>query len=201
MIPHIKRHLIKGQNGFGIAELIIALLVISILVVLALPKITVSRRLSHFSAVQRQISTSLNEARQSAMSQRTAITFRYDDANKRTIIYGGGFGALGDAKNQKTDFANTGLLSTEIIYGRPTGVSASALGDTSNMTDLTADVVDVTFQPDGSVTDVSNNPINKALFFYHAKSKKDTAFAVSVLGAGGGTKIWRYSKSVDAYVQ
>jgi prepilin-type N-terminal cleavage/methylation domain-containing protein len=201
MIKHIKTRVLHGQKGFSLPEILIVLLIIAILVVLALPQITTSRRLFRFSGVQRQIATSLNEARQNAMSQRAAITFRYDDANKRTIIYGGGFGVLGDAKNQKIDFANSGLAASEIVYGRPTGVSTSALGDTSNMTDLTANVVDITFQPDGSVTDASNNPVNKALFFYDNKSKKETAFAISILGAGGRTKIWRYSKGVDAYVE
>jgi prepilin-type N-terminal cleavage/methylation domain-containing protein len=192
---------IKNQKGFSLPEVIIVLLVIAILVVLALPQITASRRLFRFSGMQRQIASSLNEARQNAMSQRTAITFRYDDANKRIVIYGGKFGALGTAGNQKTDFANTGLVATEIVYGRPTGASTAALGDSSNLTALAANVVDITFQPDGSVTDASNNPVNKALFFYDSKSKKDTAFAISVLGAGGRTKVWRYSKGVDAYVE
>lgn len=192
---------IKDQRGFSLPELIIVLLIIAILVVLALPQITASRRLMRFSAMQRQVATALNETRQHAMSQRTAVTFRYDNAGKRIIIYGGKFGVLGDAKNQKTDFATSGLLPNEIVYGRPAGASASALGDSSNLTELSANVVDVTFQPDGSVTDSGNNPVNKALFFYDAKSKKDTAFAVSILGAGGRTKIWRYSKGVDAYVE
>ncbi len=182
-------------------EVLIVLLIIAILVVLALPQITASRRMFRFSGLQRQISTSLNETRQNAMSQRTAMTFRYDDANKRIIIYGGNFGAFGDAKNQKTNFANSGLLTTEIVYGRPTGVTATALGDSSNMTALTANVVDITFQPDGSIVDASGNPTNKALFFYDSKSKTDGAFAISVLGAGGRTKVWRYSKGAKAYVE
>ena len=135
------------------------------------------------------------------MSQRAPVTFRYDDANKRIIIYGGKFGALGDLGNQKTDFANTGLLPGEINYGRPSGASTAALGDGSNMNALTAGVVDITFQADGSVVDASNNPINKALFFFDSKSQKDTAFAISVLGAGGRTKVWRYSKGINAYVE
>jgi hypothetical protein len=151
--------------------------------------------------MQPQVATALNETRQHAMSQRNAVTFRYDDASKRIIIYGGSFGVFGDAKNQKTDFATSGLVPGEIVYGRPSGASAAALGDSSNMTELSTGFVDITFQPDGSVVDVGNNPVNKALFFYDVKSKKDTAFAVSVLGAGGRTKIWRYSKGVDAYVE
>jgi prepilin-type N-terminal cleavage/methylation domain-containing protein len=192
---------IKNQKGFSLPEIIIVLLIIAILVVLALPQITASRRLFRFSAVQRQISTSLNETRQNAMSQRNPVTFRYDDVNKQIVIYGGGFGVLGDVKNQKTKFATSGLLPTEIIYGRPPGASTAALGDSSNMTALTSQFVDITFQPDGSVIDTSGNPVNKALFFYDSKSKLDGAFAVSVLGAGGRTKVWRYSKGVNAYVE
>jgi prepilin-type N-terminal cleavage/methylation domain-containing protein len=192
---------IKNQKGFSLPEVLIVLLIIAILVVLALPQITASRRLFRFSALQRQISTSLNEARQNAMSQRAAITFRYDNANKRIVIYGGGFGAFGDARNQKTDFANSGLLKTEIVYGRPSGVTTAGLGDSSNMTALSSGVVDITFQPDGSVLDAGGNPTNKALFFYDSKSKKDGAFAISVLGAGGRTKVWRYSKGANAYVE
>jgi len=192
---------IKNQKGFSLPELLIVLLIISILVVLALPQITASRRLLRFSGIQRQLGTSLNEARQNAMSQRKVVTFRYDDANKRIIIYGGSFGALGDAKNQKTDFATSGLLPGEIVYGRPSGASAAALGDSSDMTALSGNAVDITFQTDGSVVDASNNPVNKALFFYDKKSKKDGAFAVSVLGAGGRTKVWRYSKGANIYVE
>lgn len=191
----------KQQNGFSLPELLIVLLVISILVVLALPQISSSRRLFRFSGFQRQIGSMLNETRQNAMSQRQAITFRYDDAGKRVIVYGGTFGALGDAKNQKTDFATSGMETTEIIYGRPAGVPTTALGDSSDLTPLASNAVDITFQPDGSVTDAGGTPVNKALFFYDSKSNKDTAFAVSVLGAGGRTKVWRYSKGVNAYVE
>ena len=49
--------------------------------------------------------------------------------------------------------------------------------------------------------DASNNPINKALFFYDPKTPNDTAFAVSILGAGGRAKLWRYSSNVNVYVE
>lgn len=200
-MKRLDKNKIKNQKGFSLPEVLIVLLIISILVVLALPQISASRRLFRFNGMQRQIAASLNETRQNAMSQRAAITFRYDNTNKRTILYGGNFGVLGDSKNQTTNFANSGLLTGDIVYGRPSGASASALGDSSNMTALAAGFVDITFQPDGSVIDASDNPVNKALFFYDKKSKKDGAFAISVLGAGGRTKIWRYSKGINAYVE
>lgn len=190
-----------GSKGFSMPELLVVLLVIAILVVLALPQIISSRRLFRFSGLQRQISASLIEARQEAMSQRRPITLLYDDKDKQLVTYGGSFGVFGDASNKTIELSGAGVSLDEIKYGRPGGVPKSALGDTTNMTALAKKKVEITFQPDGSVLDASNNPQNNALFFYHSIYKKDGAFAVSVLGAGGRVKVWRYSKGVNAYVE
>ena len=190
-----------NQKGFSMAELLIVLLVIAIIVVLALPQIMSSRRLFRFAGVQRQVVSALREARQQAISQRLAITARYDDANKRILLSGGTFGIPGDAKNQIFELAGDGITSNELVYGRPTGASTAALGDGTNLTALSSNVVDITFQTDGSVIDASNNPQNKALFFYDTKTPTDTAFAVSILGAGGRAKLWRYSSGVNTYVE
>lgn len=191
----------KAQKGFSIIELLIVLIILAILAVLALPQIMASRRVFRFSGMQRQVVASLTDARQAAMTQRTAITFRYDDAKKRTVIYGGAFGALSDSKNRIEEMSGSGLETSDIVYGRPSGASGAALGDSSNMTALTGNVVDITFQPDGSVVDAANNPKNNGLFFYHKKYSQDTAFAISVLGAGGRVKIWRYNKGAKVYVE
>ena len=197
----IREFKLKKQRGFSIPELIVVLLVLAIIVVLALPQILSSRRLFRFSGLQRQVATSLREARQEAMSQRKPITFRYDNANKTVAVYGGNFGALGDAKNKIMQLAGSGIESVDVKYGRPTGVPTSALSDTTNLTNLSSNAVEITFQLDGSVIDASNNPQNQALFFYHDKYRLETAFAVSVLGAGGRIKVWRYSQGVNAYVE
>lgn len=190
-----------SNNGFSVAELLIVLLVISIIVVFALPQIMSSRRMFRFAGVQRQIVTVLRETRQEAMSQRKPITFRYEDTNKQIVIYGGKFGVSGTGTNRVGQLADSGLVKNDFKYGRPTGVSVAALGDRTNITDLTDGVVEVTFQADGSVVDESDNPLNKALFFYHKNYPTDTAFAVSVLGAGGRIKIWKYSSGVNFYVE
>ncbi len=191
----------RNVSGFSIAELVVVLLVGAIILVLALPQIISSRRLFRFAGVQRQVATGLKEARQEAMGQRRPITVRYDNSAKTLTMYGGEFGAQGDAKNLIMMLADTGLESEDIIYGRPTGVTAAALADTTNLTALTSGAVEITFQPDGSVLDGSGNPQNKALFFYHDKFRQDTAFAVSVLGAGGRVKLWRYSSGANAYIE
>jgi prepilin-type N-terminal cleavage/methylation domain-containing protein len=200
LIKQIKQK-IKKEKGFSAIELIIVLLIISILVVIALPQIIASRRLMRFSGLQRQVSSTLRDARQEAMSQRLPITVRYDDVNKRTLVYGGKFGAVGTPSNLIINFANEGLVENEIVYGKPGGAPITALGDSSNIETLVGGRVDITFQADGAVLDASNNPQNKALFFYDAKNPTSVAFAVSVLGAGGRVKIWKYSSGVNSYVE
>jgi len=196
-----EKNLTKNSRGFSIPELLIVLLVGAIILVLALPQLISSRRLMKFSAMQKQVAASMVEARQEAMSQRKPVTYVYDDRNKQLVIYGGSFGAFGDSTNKVYNLTGFGVDAADIKYGRPGGVSSAALNDTTNMTSTTRSLVEITFQPDGSVIDASNNPQNNALFFYHNKYKKDAAFAVSILGAGGRIKVWRYSKGVNAYVE
>lgn len=196
-----EKRFFRRQNGFSLPELVIVLLVAAIILVLALPQIISSSRLFRFSGLQRQIASSLRDARQEAMSQRKPVTFRYQHNKRQIIIYGGSFGAFGDGKNTVYEMTGSGLEKNDLRYGRPGGVSSAALGDGTNLTALSSNMVEITFQPDGSVVDASNNPQNKALFFYHNKHRQETAFAISVLGAGGRAKFWRYSKGVNTYVE
>ena len=177
------------------------LLVIAIIVVLALPQMIASRRAFSFLGMKRQVATSLNAARQEAMSQRKPIIFHYSNADKKIVVHGGKFGVLGDAKNQTTELAGGGLEAGDMIYGRPAGATTVALADTSNLTPLVADAVDITFQPDGSVVDAADHPQNNALFLYNRIYPNDMAFAISVLGAGGRVKIWRYNHATNSYVE
>lgn len=196
-----KKTIPNRQSGVSMPELLIVFFVIAILIVLALPQLISSRRAFRFSGMQRQLVSSLREARQEAMSQRTPITFRYDDTDKKIVVYGGSFGALGNQKNRLVTVAGEGLQPGEVIYGRPPGAPVAALADSANLTSLSAGAVEIVFQADGSVVDASDVPVNKALFFYNSKNPSDTAFAVSVLGAGGRAKVWRYSRGVNAYVE
>ena len=195
-----KRKKLNNQKGFSLPELIVVLLIIAILIVLALPQLISSRRAFRFSGVQRIIAASLSDARQEAMSQRTPVTVRYSDATKRIIIHGGNFGAQGDAKNRSAELTGSGLEQNELVYGQPGG-APSALGDSVTITALTAGEAVVTFHADGSVIDAANHPHNNGLFFYNANYPDDMAFAVSVLGAGGRVKIWRYNKNTTSYVE
>jgi len=190
-----------SQKGFSLPELIIVLLIIAILVVLALPQMTASRRLFRFAGLQRQVAASLNEARQEAMSQRAPVSFRYDDDKKQASIYGGSFGAAGASTNKVIDMSGNGLSSADIVYGRSPDAPNSALSDTSKMTALSGKTVSITFLTDGSVVDAGNVPTNNALYFYNSKNPSESAFAVSILGAGGRVKLYRYNKAIKTYVE
>ncbi len=191
----------SDQSGMTIPELMIVLIIVAIVVVLALPQVISSRRLFMFSAVQREMTSYLTEARQLAMSERKPITFQYNNTNKRIVIFGGSLGAAGNTKNRVLELSGMGLSPDSIVYGRPSGASPAALGDGSNLTSLTSGVVEIKFESDGSVLDPSDNPENNALFFYHSLYPADTAFALSVLGSGGRVKVWDYSAGVNAYVE
>lgn len=195
-----KTKISKNQKGFSLPELIVVLLILSILVVLALPQMIASRRSFRFAGVQREIASTLSQARQEAMTQNLPVSFQYDDVNKKISINGGKFGALGDAKNQFVELSGSGLELNDIVYGRPSGATTAALADTTNMTALVAGSAAMTFYSDGSVLDSAKLPQNNALFFYNRKYP-DSAFAISVLGAGGRIKIWRYNKQTNSYVE
>lgn len=192
---------LKKQKGFSLPELLIVVFIVSIVSVIALPQISAARRAFRFSGLQRQISALLTDARQQAMSQRKAITVRYKNSEKEVIVYGGIFGTLNDSKNKVEQIYGSGIAKDEIVYGRPAGVANATLDDGTTQTDLKAEIMEITFQPDGSVLDAAGNPENRAMFFYHKKNSKGMAFAVSVLGAGGRVKIWRYSQGVNKYVE
>lgn len=192
---------ISKQSGFSLMELLIVLLVIAIIVVLALPQFMSSRRALKFSGIQRLMVSSLRDARQDAMTQRAYITVKYDDASKEMIVSGGTYGPPGDTRNRVIPLSGDGVAQSEIVYGRPPGATAAALGDATNLTALTSGTVEIKFQADGSVVDASNNPQSRALFMYNSKDPDSSAFAISVLGTGGRVKIWRFNRSINAYVE
>jgi prepilin-type N-terminal cleavage/methylation domain-containing protein len=108
-----------------------------------------------------------------------------------------------------------GLPASEITYGIPAGspplpagapvIPVTALADNIVMTPLSpvgaGGKLNITFQADGSVVDAAGIPQGKAMFFFNNKAAQATASAVSVVGASGRVKVWRYNLSGNNYVE
>lgn len=122
--------------------------------------------------------------------------------------------------------AQGGLVASEISYGIPTTstglptgaptIPTGALGDGISMTALDSNSrFNVTFQADGSVINPSGIPtgpappagiavsqgipMDQALFIFNNEAAQGTASAISVLGASGRIKVWRYNVSANLY--
>lgn len=194
----------QNQRGFTLFEIAVVGIIIAILAAIAIPQLVGARRLIRSSAVPRTVYTELRYVRQQAMSQQAIISFVYDDANKTVRVFGGNFGAQNDPKNRVVQLAGEGLRPAEITYGRPTGVPAAPLGDTTNMEVMpgTNQIV-INFYPDGAVRDPAITPAplrNYALFLYNSELGKNSATAISILGSSGRVKLWRYNGTSE-YVE
>lgn len=84
-------------------------------------------------------------------------------------------------------------------YGIPAGLPIAPLGDGILMTTLVSSQLNITFQPDGSVIDAAGNPVGRAMFIYNNKASNATASAISIMGASGRIKIWRYDSGANLY--
>jgi hypothetical protein len=183
-----------------------------VLSALAIPQMIAQRRLTRSVAMTREIMTQMRFARQQAMSQRQAFTFQYNNVTKQISIidHNNNSGAVllsdptypnnpGSRVLASWPLATGGLIASEITYGIPNQAPIGALRDGVFMAPLTNGILNITFQPDGSVIDTAGNPKDVGLFIYNSSSDKGTASAISVLGASGRVKIWRYDIGANVY--
>ena len=226
MIYQRSQRATRTDRGFSLIEVLIVLVVAGIMTAVAIPQMAQQRRLMRSNALAREVMTQLRYTRQLAMSERQAFTFQYDNVNKQMLII--------DHNNLQTDpnsgkavlsalgypfttgskvistvpLTQGGLTTGEISYGIPStfpSTAKGALDDGISMTALASNVVNITFQRDGTVinssgTATDRNAQDSALFFYNPLVSQWTAFGVSVLGASGRVKIWRYDNATK-YVE
>jgi prepilin-type N-terminal cleavage/methylation domain-containing protein len=182
----------------------------------------INREISAMMRYARQLAMSQSGATATGPLNRVAYTFQYNDSTKECRVIGpiaAGTAALVDANYpnntgssvvQRLPLTQGGLSSTEIKYGIPAStdlpagaptIPTGALGDGVSMTSLTSNVVNITFQPDGTVISSTNALQDRALFFFNSKAAQDTASAISVLGSSGRIKIWRYGSNANVYAE
>jgi Tfp pilus assembly protein FimT len=211
------------QDGRSVVEALMVLTIAGILTSVAVPQMLSARRLIRASSMAREVASQLRFARQTAMTQRQAVTFQYDNSNKTVKIY----------DHNNTNNANTGCnmtgvqvlsasgypntvcttllttvplatanFATELTYGIPSGISNTTLDDGNTLTALSGTgVVNITFQADGTVVDTSGTFRSASLFFYNSQVPTQTASAISILGAAGRVKVWRYSTSASKFAE
>ncbi len=219
----------KSNGGFSIIELVTVMAIAAVLTAIAVPQMISQRRLTRSTAVTREIMTQMRYARQLAMSQsgatpagalrRVAFTFQYDDTAKSIRVIGpipAGTAALLDGaypNNPGSSVVNSvslsqgGLAASQISSGIPSGLpgAPSAVDGVTGAT-LSGGRLNITFQPEGQVVDTANNPVDRALFIYNNQASQATASAITVRGASGRVKIWRYNENVanangSAYIE
>ncbi len=206
----------RGANiaGYSLVETLIVAALIAVVSAMAVPQLIAERRMSRSIVVTREIMTQMRNTREWAMAQRQAFTFQYNNATKEISIidHNNNAGAtlfadpaypnnVGSRVVSTVPLATGGLSAAEIIYGIPAGLPSAPLADGTTMTALTNDRINITFQPDGSVIDAAGNPVGRALFIYNSSSSVATASAMSVIGASGQVKSWRYNQSANLYAE
>lgn len=211
--------------GFSVAELLVVCAIIAVASAIALPKLLGTSQLVSTAGIPRELIAHLRYARQLAMGQRSVVTCRYDDATKQiTIINHNETGitfnpltnsmallpnivaastdVVPDTTVERFSLPKLGVASDDITLGRPSGALAAALGDGVQMvTDVPNSIINITFQPDGSVVDALGQPLARSLFIYNKKIEPNAAFAISVLGTTGRIKLWRYDSYAKIYVE
>ena len=218
MRKKIKTRGVHATGGFSILELITVVAIAGVLTAIAVPQMMSQRRLTRSTAVTREIMTQMRYARQLAMSQsgatpsgalrRVAFTFQYDDTAKQIRVIGpipAGTAALTDPNYPNIAGSSVvatvslnqgGLAGSQMSSGIPTGLPGAPTSvDGVAAAALAGGNLNITFQPEGQVVDATNNPIDRALFIYNNQASQATASAITVRGASGRVKIWRYTKN------
>jgi type II secretory pathway pseudopilin PulG len=214
---------IRSNSGFSLIQLMLVLVIMGILTAVAIPQMIVQRRLTRSIGVTRELMTQMRLARQLAMAQRQAITFQYDTTNEviniidhnnvdtpanptsgLTVLTAGGYpSTAGSTVLATVSLRQGGLSAGEMSWGIPASLPGSpttADGLAVPNISTASNKLNITFQRDGSVVDATGNPTDTVLFIYNNKAAKATASAISVRGASGRAKIWRYN-NVDSYIE
>ena len=201
-----------GERGMSMVELAVVVGIMCLVMVIAIPQLVGARRNMRAAAGPAEVKAQLRYARQQALGLKRAVTVQYDAvARELNVIQHGSAGPAvlasagypltpGYTLLRNIPLATGGVAPDEIEYGLPPGAPSTPLADTTTLTAPVNNQVNITFQPDGSVMDATGATANFAMMFYHPDYADSTARAVTVLGATGRVKLWRYT-DVQTWVE
>ena len=202
----------NGQRGMSMVELSVVAGIMALVMSIAIPQLVGARRNMRAANGPAEVKAQLRYARQQAIGLARAVTFQYDTAAREINVIqhsNTGTAVLNDPAYPLTSgytllrtvsLAAGGVTPDEIAYGLPPGAPSAPLADTTTLTAPLNNQINITFQPDGSVIDATGATANFAMMFYHPDYAETTARAVSVLGATGRVKLWRYT-DVQTFVE
>lgn len=217
----------RSEHGVSAVEVTIVVAIIIIISAIALPQLLGARRHFRFHGLAQEVVNQMRQARQQAMSQRQVMRFRYNDTNKTIVIIDSNdHGTPADPLATTTEdrFADAvlpritmlqssgvGVSQPDITCGVPGGAPTipTTLADTTTQTSMTTlpalagqaavNGIEVIFQPDGSVVNAAGVPLNSAIYIYDSQNARGTLRAISVLGASGRVKLWRYNENGNTF--
>lgn len=216
----------RGERGMSMIELCVVMGIMAVVMIVAVPQLIDARRSMRAAMIPTEVKAQLRFARQTALGRRRAITFQYrTDVHEISIIqHNLVYTVPGGTTNAGTPVLNdpaypftagnevlrmiplapvdptSGEPTVALAYGLPPNTSNLPLDDTTTLTAPVNNRVNITFQPDGSVIDANGATANFALMFHNPDYPETTLRAVSILGASGRVKAWRYT-DVQTFVE
>lgn len=178
--------------GFSLIEMLIALCITAILASMAVVQIGAARPAMQADGAMRAMMSQLNAARETAVAQRRNIQLVFVAPNQLQLV-------RQDLPTGTTLLRNVALeagiqfhqFTPAVDTPDAFGLSGGALAFNSALT--------ITFNSDGMLIDTGGSPINGTVFLA-LPSARHTARAVTILGATGRVRAYRWTGSAWAQV-
>jgi prepilin-type N-terminal cleavage/methylation domain-containing protein len=179
-------NLSRGQAGYSLIEMMATLAIMGIVSAIAIVNIGSTLPGLKSDGAMRIVMTQLNTARETAITQRRNFQVSFINGNRIQII-------------RQNLPAGTTLLSTVYLEGGLTyRVDPSITLDTPENFGKSVGVdfgtaIAIIFSPDGTLVNQSGVPVNGTVFLSSPNTPQGSARAITVLGATGRVRGYRWS--------